>query len=314
MIKDHLSSEMEAWPAKLRDLALQSKIFWTYSLKRFNTLRIGGAAACFIEVLHLEDLSRLLPFLKHDQVPWMIIGKGSNLIFPDEGWPGIVFRLASGFKSWEIVEADRQIYVGAALADVTVAQRCIPLGWGGLEFLIGIPGCIGGAIAMNAGAHGGEISDYLQQVWWMDMDGHTHHAQGESLNFAYRHSPLNSKFGTVITAALFQLNESSPEIVKQHIREYQTFREEKQPRNIPNCGSIFKNPPQHYAAELIESVGLKGHGIGDAQISEVHSNFIVNRGHAKAQDVLALMELIRETVWERYQIPLEPEVQIVTKH
>ncbi len=313
MTKDSFALEMKTWKAKLLDLPLQSKLNWNHSLKRFNTLRVGGEAACFIEVENLGDLSCLLPFLREYQIPWFVLGKGSNLIFPDEGWPGVVLRLSTNFKQWEVFKTDRQIYVGAALADVTVAQRCVPLGWGGLEFLIGIPGCVGGAIAMNAGAHGGEISDFLKKVCWMDMEGNSHKAEGKSLSFAYRHSPLNGKFGTVITSALFQLRESDSETVKKHIQEYQTFRAEKQPRNIPNCGSVFKNPPGHYAAALIESAGLKGHIIGGAQVSEFHSNFIVNLGNAKAENVLALMELAQKTVQKKYQISLEPEVQIIAK-
>ncbi|MBF0280265.1 MAG: UDP-N-acetylmuramate dehydrogenase [SAR324 cluster bacterium] len=313
MAKKNLAPDHEAWKEKLQKIPLQSKLFWAHSLKRFNTLKVGGAAACLVDVMHTEDLSRLLPFLRQEQIPWFILGKGSNLIFPDDGWPGVVLRLSSHFKQWEVLKEHRQIFVGAALADVTVALRCASLGWSGLEFLIGIPGSIGGAIAMNAGAHGGEISQYLKKIWWMDMAGKVHEAEGKSLAFAYRQSPLNGKLGTVVTSALFQLEASDPETVKARIRELQTFREEKQPRNIPNCGSVFKNPDGRYAAELIESAGLKGHCIGGAQISPVHSNFIVNQGEATAQDVLALIDLVQKTVWKTHQINLEPEVQIVAK-
>ena len=309
---DSLASS--SWQSQLLSLPLQSKLHWNYSLKRFNTLRVGGAAHCFIEVETQTDLSQLLPILHQFQIPWFVLGKGSNLILPDSGWPGVMLRLSSGFKSWEVNPSQHEVYVGAGLPDVTFAQRCSALGWSGLEFLIGIPGCIGGALAMNAGAHGAEISDHLKQIWWTDVQGKSHQAHRASVDFAYRHSPLNQKFGAVITAALFRLNPSSPEMVRKKIKKYQTFREEKQPRQIPNCGSVFKNPPGTHAAQLIESVGLKGRCIGAAQISEKHSNFIVNLGNASTSDVLALMELAQQKVWESHQIVLEPEVQIVTAH
>ena len=305
---------VERWKSKLLDLPLQSKLHWSHSLKRFNTLRVGGDAACFIDVANQQDLSRLLPFAQQNEIPWFILGKGSNLILPDERWPGIVLRLSASFKHWETFPQQREIYAGAALADVTLAQRCIAPGWSGLEFLIGVPGCIGGAIAMNAGAHGKEIRDHLKKVWWIDMEGRSHQTEGALIDFDYRYSPLNGKLGAVITSALFQMDASDSETVSRRIEEYQTFREEKQPRRIPNCGSVFKNPTEAYAAELIESVGLKGHCRGDAQISELHSNFIVNLGNAKTKDVLALMRLAREKVWKAYQIELEPEVQIVTRN
>ena len=303
----------EIWKTKLLVLPLQSKLYWSHSLKRFNTLRVGGVAACFIDVANQEDLSRLLPFLQQYEIPWFILGKGSNLILPDEGWPGIVLHLSASFKQWETFSEQREIHAGAALADVTFAQRCIFLGWSGLEFLIGVPGCIGGAIAMNAGAHGKEIRDHLKKVWWIDMRGRFHETEGDTIDFDYRYSPLNGKFGAVITSALFQLDRSDSETVRHRIEEYQTFREEKQPRHIPNCGSIFKNPPDAYAAELIESVGLKGHCSGDAQISKLHCNFIVNLGNAKTKDVLTLMQLAQKKVWNAYQIELEPEVQTINQ-
>ncbi len=300
------------WKAKLTELHLQSRLCWNHSLRRYNTMRVGGCATCFIDVLSCEDLSQLLPFIQQYQIPYFTLGKGSNLIIPDTGWPGIILRLSSNFKDWRVTQEEHSVYVGAALADVTFAQRSVQLGWGGVEFLIGIPGSIGGAIAMNAGAHGTEISDHLKTVWSIDMDGNRHQADRSSLNFAYRSSPLNAVSGTIIIAASFQLKESDSHTVKSHMKQYQSYRETTQPTNIPNCGSVFKNPPGHYAAKLIESAGLKGYCIGNAQISKKHGNFIVNHGNAKASDVLALMELAQETVWKTHQIALEPEVQILT--
>ncbi|MBF0288282.1 MAG: UDP-N-acetylmuramate dehydrogenase [SAR324 cluster bacterium] len=300
------------WKVKLAELPLQSRLCWEHSLRRYSTMRVGGTAACFIDVLNCEDLSQLLPFIQQYQIPYFVLGKGSNLIIPDTGWPGIILRLSSNFEDWHIFEEDHLVCVGAALPDVIFAKRSVPLGWSGVEFLIGIPGSIGGAIAMNAGAHGTEISDHLKTVWWMDMDGNQHQGDRDSLEFSYRSSPLNAVSGSIITSALFQLKESDSQTVKSHMKQFQSYRETTQPTKIPNCGSVFKNPPGHYAAKLIESAGLKGYGIGNAQISEKHSNFIVNQGNAKAADVIALIELAQDTVWKVHQISLEPEVQLLT--
>lgn len=299
------------WKADLIHLPLQSKVQWNYSLKRFSTLRVGGSASCFIDVLNLDDLAKILPFLKEKQIPWFILGKGSNLILPDGEWPGLVFRLSSGFKFWKTFEEKREVHAGAGLADVTFVQRCVPLGWGGLEFLIGVPGGIGGAVAMNAGAHGGEVSQFLEKVWWMDMDGHEHETPREDLDFSYRHSPVNRRYDKIVTSALFRLEASSPENVRKKMEEYRRFREEKQPKNLPNCGSVFKNPPGHFAAQLIDSCGLKGTARGDAEISTQHANFIVNHGDATAEDVLGLIHLAQTSVWNTHQVALEPEVEIV---
>lgn len=305
-------TETILWKAELQKLPLQSKLQWSHSLQRFNTMRVGGNTACFINVTCLDDLSRLLPFINHHQVPWFIIGKGSNLLLSDEEWPGIILRLTSEFKFWKPIENTNEVHVGAGLADSTFALRCVPLGWAGMEFLIGIPGNIGGAVAMNAGAHGGEIKDFLKKVWWVDQHGELCDADANTLDFSYRHSPLNGRFGTIITSALFRLNPSDPDTVKATMEKYKAFREEKQPRNIPNCGSVFKNPPGHYAAQLIESANLKGYSIGNAQVSTLHSNFIVNRGGATTQDILDLIQLIQEEVWKCHHVALEPEVEIVT--
>ena len=229
---------------------------------------------------------------------------------------GIIIHLSGDFKSWEPIEENsnsgkNQVSAGAALADVTFAQKCVPLGWGGMEFLIGIPGTIGGAIAMNAGAHGAETSDFLEEIEWMDMEGNLHTTPREKLEFRYRYSELNGNFGRVITRAVLSLNESDPESVEKKILECQKFRMEKQPYNQPSCGSVFKNPPGDYAARLIEASGLKGKIQGGAQISPKQANFIVNLGEASSDDILSLINTARETVLRNYSIDLMPEVQIL---
>ena len=304
------------WWDDLKKIPLDSRLRRKESLKRFNTWRIGGTAECVIDVVNIQDLRLLLQFISKNRTPWFIIGKGSNLLVPDKNWPGIILHLSGDFKCWEpidenVISGKKKVFAGAALADVTFAQKCVPHGWGGMEFLIGIPGTIGGAIAMNAGAHGAETADFLEEIEWIDMEGNLHSTPKDKLEFRYRYSELNGNFGRIITRAVLSLNESDPETVEKKILECQQFRIEKQPYNQPSCGSVFKNPPGDHAARLIEASGLKGKIKGGAQISLKQANFIVNLGHASSDDILSLINTARETVLRNYSIDLMPEVQIL---
>ena len=309
--------EQPEWLNTLEKTPITSRLRRKESLKRFNTWRIGGVAECLIDVVKVDDLSFLLHFISKHRIPWFILGKGSNLLIPDTSWPGIILHLSGEFKSWEPLEQNNpssknnKVSAGAALADVTFAQRCVTQGWSGMEFLIGIPGTIGGAVAMNAGAHGGETAEFLLQAEWMDMEGNLHTSLREELEFRYRFSELNGNYGKIITRAVFQLEQTDPESVEKKLLECQQFRKEKQPYNQPSCGSVFKNPPGDFAARLIEDSGLKAKMCGDAQISSIHANFIVNLGEASSADILTLIDIVRETVFSRHSIYLEPEVQIL---
>jgi len=304
------------WLEDLEKIPLNSRLRRKESLKRFNTWRIGGPAECVIDVKNLQDLRLLLRFIHKNSIPWFIIGKGSNLLVPDKTWPGIILHLSGEFKHWDPVEENfnsrrKKVSAGAALADVTFAQKCVPYGWGGMEFLIGIPGTIGGAIAMNAGAHGSETADFIVEIEWMDMDGNLYSTPRDKLDFRYRYSEINGNFGRIITGAVLSLYESDPETVEKKILECQQFRMQKQPYNQPSCGSVFKNPPGDYAARLIEASGLKGKIRGGAQISPKQANFIINLGNASSNDILFLINTVRETVSRNYSIDLMPEVQIL---
>jgi len=305
------------WLEELEKTPLTSRLRRKESLKRFNTWRIGGDAECLIDVVNVTDLSLLLPFIRKNSIPWFLLGKGSNLLIPDTYWPGIILHLTGEFRNWKPLgeknstSVKNEVVAGAALADVTFAQRCVTHRWGGMEFLIGIPGTIGGAVAMNAGAHGRETSEFLKEAEWMDMEGNLHNSPRENLEFRYRHSELMGNYGRIITSAVFQLRESDSETVEKNLFECQQFRMENQPYNQPSCGSVFKNPPGDYAARLIEASGLKGKICGGAQISPKHANFIVNLGDASSADILSLINTAREAVFSNHSINLELEVQIL---
>lgn len=297
------------WWQALDELELESQPQRRASLKRLNTFRIGGHTECLIDVVSRRDLQRLLPLLENEQVPWMLLGKGSNLLFPDEDWPGVVMRLSRDFKYCQIDAATGMVRAGAALSDVALAQKCAAQGLSGLEWMIGVPGNVGGAVAMNAGAHGGEVGQVIQEVEYMDLQGQMHRVQAKDLDFAYRLSPLRAPLGKIVTEAHFQLTPSTREAVSARNQQCLNFREQKQPRNQPNCGSVFKNPPGEYAGRLIEAAGLKGHRIGQAQISPLHANFIVNLGEATSSQVMALIQLAQSEVLSRFGHHLELEVQ-----
>lgn len=313
-ITDEIKPE---WLDNLEKIPLSSRIRRKESLKRFNTWRTGGLVDCLIDVINLEDLRILLAFISKNHIPWFILGKGSNLLVPDEGWSGIILHLSGEFKSWIPIEDENdldkknKVAAGAALADVTFAQRCVNQGWSGMEFLIGIPGTIGGAVAMNAGAHGFETAEFLIQADWIDLQGNLHTSLRDELTFNYRFSELRGNCGKIITRAVFQLQKTDPASVNEKLLEFKKFRMERQPYNQPSCGSVFKNPPGEFAARLIEDSGLKARKFGDAQVSPIHANFIVNLGKASSTDILSLIDIVREGVFSKHSIYLEPEVQIL---
>ena len=315
-----LKEKTPEWLNRLRETPLKSRLREKATLKRFNTWRIGGNADCLIDVVSIFDLSYIIDFIREHNIPWFILGKGSNLLISDKTWTGIILHLSGDFKNWtpseKINSTSNKIEVsaGAALSDVTFVQRSFNHGLGGMEFLIGIPGTIGGAICMNAGAHGAEISKFIKEVEWMDMEGKIHKSEIEKLKFKYRFSELNGIYEKIVTNAVFKMEKTDPKQIKEKINEYQNFRMNKQPYNQPSCGSVFKNPPGEKAARLIEDTGLKGKINGGAQISPLHANFIVNLGDASSNDILSLIDLIREKVFKRYSINLELEVQILQSY
>jgi UDP-N-acetylmuramate dehydrogenase len=292
---------------QLRALLKQSTLQASPDLRRLNTWKLGGEAIALLNAECEEDICKTVQYCEANGLLWQVIGKGSNILMP-EFWPGLLIRLGRNFRDFEMIDSDFSGTFGAGMADVTVAQKLSQKGWSGLEFLIGIPGTLGGAICMNAGAHGSETCDLLKSVDWMDYEGNWNRSNREELNFAYRSSPFTSTDRGVILRARFSFFEKNPEEVRQKIETFHAFRIEKQPQKQPNCGSVFKNPPNRIAAELIEASGLKGKIFGGMQISPFHSNFMVNLGGATADDAQKLIDFVKEKIWIDHQIELITEV------
>ena len=289
---------------------------WDTPMSQYSTFKVGGPAEAIISVTNSEDLTRLIHWLKENAINWRILGRGSNILVPDQGLAGVTIVLEGEFSSIEKLESEGSqkenstlIRAGAGCLLSKVTYYCTKNSLSGFEFAFGIPGSVGGAVIMNAGAWGHEIENLLDSATLMDNNGEVSTEQGRNLGFTYR--GWGMKPNTVLLYATFTLTTSSKEEIKAACRKYQELRKNNQPLIEPSAGSFFKNPPGLSAGRLIDEAGLKGHSIGGAKISEKHANFIVNTGSASATDILNLMRLIQNTVYKQFDIKLEPEVHIL---
>lgn len=277
-------------------------------LAKYTTIKIGGPADLFIQPSSIENLQKVLEVMKRNQIMWRAIGRGSNLLVSDSGIKGAVIQLGSGLDKLEITEDE--IKVGAGYSLISLATVISKKGLSGLEFASGIPGSIGGAVYMNAGAHGSDISKILTKAHILFADGQMKWLSNQEMDFSYRTSILQKKPG-ILLEAVFKLVKGDREKIVSEMQKNKDYRKETQPWNLPCAGSIFRNPLPYYAGQLIEEAGLKGFSIGGAKISEMHGNFIVNTGSATAKDVLDLIQYVKNTIHQRYSIKIETEVEII---
>lgn len=278
-------------------------------LSNHTTIKIGGPADIFIEPSSTDNLRKAMDFIKTKNLKWRAIGRGSNLLVSDKGIEGAVIKLGSGIDQLEV--HDSEVKVGGGHSLVSFATMISKQGLSGLEFAGGIPGSVGGAVYMNAGAHGSDISKILTKALILFEDGTMEWLSNAEMEFSYRSSVLQKKRPGVVVEAVFQLRKGDKEAITAEIKKNKDYRKETQPWNFPCAGSIFRNPLPNYAGKLIEAAGLKGHSIGGAKISEMHGNFIVNAGAATAEDVLALIQHVKDTIYDLYEIKMETEVEII---
>lgn len=275
------------------------------SFKEFSTFGIGGPIHTFVEVSSVEEMQQALLFAKDKGMPFLVLGKGSNCLFPDRGFEGLVILNKIDFCEWQ----PAQVYVGAGYSFALLGVQSARKGFSGLEFASGIPATVGGAVFMNAGANGQETAQALASVSYLQTDGTINTFARAELNYSYRSSPFQTLNG-VILAATFRL-EPSLEARKRQL-EIVDYRLKTQPYKDKSAGCIFRNPGQGKSAgALIEQCGLKGTQVGGAKVSEMHANFIVNVGDAKAAEVIELIGLIQKKVFEQTGIHLEPEVRVL---
>lgn len=265
-------------------------------------------ALCYVR--GVQELKEMLPFLNREEIPYLAVGKGSNLLVRDGGLKGVVVVLRDRLASIEDDPNSRAVVrAGGGVGIGELLTHCGENGLGGVEFLAGIPGTVGGALAMNAGAFGKEIGSMVQEIQMVTNQGQLVTAKSADLHFSYR--GISIPQGAIIVNGSFQLVRESPETISKRVADFLKKRRLSQPLEYPSGGSVFKNPPNSYAGRLIERSGLKGKEIGGAMISPKHANFIVNMGGARAEDILALMDLARERVKEDVGIELEPEIKVV---
>lgn len=280
---------------------------------RHTTMKVGGKAALYIAPGSVTQISAVIRFLQKEEIPYFILGNGSNVICKDEGFDGAVICLSDRYKGYRILQRGEGyviVSVKAGTDNKHFSDVCIRRGFSGFEFASGIPGSIGGATAMNAGAYDDEMKNIVQRVRLLDPEGHVVTRSCEEMRFGYRHS-LVTEEAYVVLETVLKLKEEDPALIRARVEDLTRRREEKQPLEYPSCGSTFKRPEGYFAGKLISDAGLKGYQLGGAQVSEKHAGFVINRDSASAADILNLIEHIKKTVLDQSGVKLECEVKIL---
>jgi UDP-N-acetylmuramate dehydrogenase len=280
-------------------------------MANFSTLKVGGPADALIRPGSRDELVRLVSCLAEAQIPWRVIGGGSNILVADRGIEGVVIVLGRDFAAIEPLPGDgvHRLLVEAGCSLARLSSWCLEHGLSGLEFVAGIPGTVGGAVMMNAGAWGSEIARVITTVELLDASGRIEQRRLSVDDFCYR--GWRQPHHKVVVAGVFALTPEDRGVIAERCHRYVGQRAAKQPKGVASAGSFFKNPPGDSAGRLIDQTGLKGVRIGDAEVSAVHANFLVNRGQARAADLFGLMQLVQKRVRDRFGVELQPEVEFV---
>ena len=279
-------------------------------MSKHTSFRVGGPAKVFLTVHSEESLRNILLALKRYELPYFVLGNGSNLLVSDEGYDGVMVYLGEEFSEVEITGTQMRAKAAALLGKV--ARMAMEEELAGLEFAAGIPGSLGGGVVMNAGAYGGELSQVVTKVRAMNPDGEIIELEKDQLLLGYRTSIFKTK-SFVILEVFMELQKGNKEEILVKIKEYTKARVEKQPLEYPSAGSTFKRPEGYFAGKLIMDAGLRGYRVGDAQVSEKHCGFVINRGNATATEIKTLMENVAKKVKEEFGVDLEAEVIMLGK-
>lgn len=279
-------------------------------MNKHTSFKIGGPADVLVMPENVEDVRRVMEICKENACPFHIVGNGSNLLVGDDGIRGVVLKLSENFSHVNIDGGRVMAQSGILLSKLS--NKVVEKSLGGFEFASGIPGTIGGAVFMNAGAYGGEMKDVVREVTVLTREGEVVTLSNDELDFGYRRSAIQKNKHIVLEVSL-ELNEKPYDDIKSIIDELTEKRTTKQPLSLPSAGSTFKRPEGYYAGKLIDDAGLRGLRYGDAQVSEKHCGFIVNRGSATSADVLRLISLVQKVVLDKFGVSLEPEVRLFGK-
>lgn len=281
-----------------------------FSLKNLTTWKIGGEAKFVLFPRDRKDVEIAISFAVKENIPYYIMGNGSNILAGDDFFEGVIINLKEGLKEKSIINLSNEeveVYIGAGNLTSEIIKFVMREEIEGLEFIAGIPATIGGLLKMNGGAFGNEIIQDVKSINFFNPERGFYSLQKEKLNYGYRYLEVDEK--TVILGAIFLLKTSKREIIKKNISLCMERRKQSQPLDMPSCGSVFRNPEGSYAGKIIEELGLKGYKVGGAMISEKHANFIVNMGNATAKDILTLIELIKQKAYLKKGIILQEEVK-----
>ena len=292
----------------LKEIVPADKILLQEPMKLHTTFRIGGPADCLIYLENEEQLSRIRKYLHLVDVPYTVIGNGSNLLVNDNGYAGIILVIGRYMSKIEVKDCCLEAEAGALMSQVAKAAK--EHGLTGLEFAAGIPGTIGGGAVMNAGAYGGEMSQVVTMVTVVNRSGEIMELDNSTMEYGYRTSVIqNQPF--VVTKVTFRLQPGDPEQIAARMEELALRRREKQPLEYPSAGSTFKRPEGHFAGQLIMEAGLRGYSVGGAKVSDKHCGFIINTGNATAEDVKDVIWEVQRRVKKRFHVDLEPEIKFL---
>lgn len=290
------------------ELLGEKKVCVEEPMDRHTTFRIGGPADYFLVPETAEEVRGILDICGKEKIPYFILGNGSNLLVSDQGFRGVIIQMYRNMSSVIVEGTKIRAACGALLSSIAVAAKNASLT--GFEFAGGIPGTLGGAVVMNAGAYGGEMKDVLEEVTVMDQEGHVLTLKADELQMGYRTSIIKSA-GYIVLEAVISLKEGDQEKIRDRMRELTEQRTSKQPLDYPSAGSTFKRPEGYFAGKLIMDCGLRGYRVGGAQVSEKHCGFVINAGGATAADVRTLMQNVSDKVQKEFGVALEPEVKFL---
>lgn len=271
-----------------------------------TSFKVGGKADLFVKAYSVEEIKSILKIASENNIPLFVLGNGTNLLVRDEGFRGIVLQV----KLEDIVINENEVVVGSGVKNAVLSKKLTDNSLSGFEFASGIPGTIGGAIKMNAGAYGGEMKDIVNEVTYLDYNGNVHVISNNECEFSYRHSKFFDEKAIILEAKL-KLEKGNKSEIENRVKELLEQRKEKQPLEYPNAGSTFKRGEGFITAKLIDECGLKGYSIGEAQVSEKHAGFIVNKNKATASDVLELIEYVQKKVKEKTGEDIKLEIEVI---
>ena len=295
----------EAVLQALEDIVPQENIHLNEPLAKHTTFRVGGPADCLVEIENVEQLKKIQKYLALIEIPYVVIGNGSNLLAGDGGFRGVVLQMGEKNADIRIEGTTITAQAGALLS--RIARAAMEHGLTGLEFASGIPGSVGGAVVMNAGAYGGEMKQVVTLVKVLNQEGEELELLNDTMEFGYRTSAIkNHPF--VVTEVVMELAEGDPQAIRGQMEDLAARRREKQPLEFPSAGSTFKRPEGYFAGELIMKAGMRGFQVGGARVSDKHCGFVINAGNASAADVRDVISEVQQAVEEKFGVVLEPEV------